>query len=130
MQEQQWQQEEQQEQRQPEQRQPEQRQSAPCDDSCGEPCELPDEAAPEDEIEALRSEVSDLETRLATVRADFYNYRRRAEDERLRAARRVTLDRVSDFLPVLDNLDRALDVPDDGSAVLAGVKMVRRQFLD
>jgi molecular chaperone GrpE len=34
-------------------------------------------------------------------------------------------------LPVLDNLDRALSVPEDGTArdVLVGVRMVQRQFL-
>lgn len=51
--------------------------------------------------------------------------------ERQQIRRLVTDDTISSLLPVLDNLDRALTVPEDGSAkdVLVGVGMVRRQFL-
>jgi molecular chaperone GrpE len=43
----------------------------------------------------------------------------------------IAEDKAAEFLPVLDNLDRALRVPEDGSAkdVLVGVRMVQRQFL-
>ena len=44
--------------------------------------------------------------------------------------RLIVDDTIVALLPVLDNLDRALAVPEDGSAkdVLVGVGMVRRQF--
>ena len=80
---------------------------------------------------ALRERIAELEGELATVRADFYNYRQRMTKERQQMRRLVTDDTISALLPVLDNLDRALTVPEDGSAkdVLVGVGMVRRQFL-
>ena len=80
---------------------------------------------------ALRERIAELEGELATVRADFYNYRQRMAKERQQMRRLVTDDTISALLPVLDNLDRALTVPEDGSAkdVLVGVGMVRRQFL-
>ena len=80
---------------------------------------------------ALRERIAELEGELATVRADFYNYRQRMAKERQQIRRLVTDDTISALLPVLDNLDRALTVPEDGSAkdVLVGVGMVRRQFL-
>ena len=51
--------------------------------------------------------------------------------ERQDLRRRAMEDLIVSLLPVLDNLDRALSVPEDGSAkdILAGVKMVSRQFL-
>jgi molecular chaperone GrpE len=85
----------------------------------------------EQENETLKTEVGDLKNQLAAARADLYNYRQRTERERLKTLRMLTLDRVGDFLPVLDNLDRALSVPEDVAAkdVLTGVRMVQRQFL-
>ena len=83
------------------------------------------------EESALRERVAELEGELAAARADFYNYRQRMAKERQQIRRLVTDDTISALLPVLDNLDRALAVPEDGSAkdVLVGVGMVRRQFL-
>ncbi|MDR1650074.1 MAG: nucleotide exchange factor GrpE [Synergistaceae bacterium] len=83
------------------------------------------------ENEALKVEAGELKNQLAAARADLYNYRQRTERERLKTLRSLTLDRIGDFLPVLDNLDRALAVPENGTArdVLVGVRMVQRQFL-
>ncbi len=83
------------------------------------------------EESALKERVAELEGELAAARADFYNYRQRIAKERQQIRRLVTDDTISSLLPVLDNLDRALTDPEDGSAkdVLVGVGMVRRQFL-
>jgi molecular chaperone GrpE len=83
------------------------------------------------ENETLKTESENLKNQLAAARADLYNYRQRTERERLKTLRALTLDRIGDFLPVLDNLDRALSAPEDGTArdVLVGVRMVQRQFL-
>jgi molecular chaperone GrpE (heat shock protein) len=95
--------------------------------------ELPGELPIEENasLKALQSEIEELKNQLASARADLYNYRQRTERERVKALRSVALDRVGDFLPVLDNLDRALAVPENGTAkdVLVGVRMVQRQFL-
>jgi len=86
---------------------------------------------PPSEEGALGERVAELEVELAAARADFYNYRQRMAKERQQIRRLVTDDTITALLPVLDNLDRALTVPEDGSAkdVLVGVGMVRRQFL-
>ena len=82
------------------------------------------EAAEPDELEKLRNE-------LAAARADFYNYRQRMVRDRQKTRQLMSEDLVSELLPVLDNLDRALCAPEDGSArdVLIGVRMVQNQFL-
>ena len=89
------------------------------------------EEAGTDAVEGAQKRVAELEGELAAARADFYNYRQRVTKERQQLRRLVVDDTVTALLPVLDNLDRALAVPEDGSAkdVLVGVGMVRRQFL-
>jgi molecular chaperone GrpE (heat shock protein) len=79
----------------------------------------------------LREKVSQLQNELALVRADFYNYRQRIEKEKTRMRASISEDRVLDFIPILDNLDRALNVSEESTAsdVLKGVKMVHKQFL-
>ena len=53
------------------------------------------------------------------------------ERERAKSRKLIAEDKIAEFLPVLDNLDRALSVPENGAAkdVLIGVRMVQRQFL-
>jgi molecular chaperone GrpE len=76
-------------------------------------------------------EAESLKTQLAAARADLYNYRQRTERDRAKTRKLISEDKAAEFLPVLDNLDRALGVPEDGAAkdVLVGVRMVQRQFL-
>ncbi len=89
-------------------------------------------SAPKPKPEADANEkIAALEGELAAARADFYNYRQRVTREKQEARKRTEEDVVTSLLPVLDNLDRALMVPEDGTArdVLVGVRMVQRQFL-
>ena len=80
---------------------------------------------------ARESEIEDLKNQLAAVRADLFNFRQRTERERAKSRKLIAEDKIAEFLPVLDNLDRALSVPENGTAkdVLIGVRMVQRQFL-
>ncbi|MDR1376481.1 MAG: nucleotide exchange factor GrpE [Synergistaceae bacterium] len=86
----------------------------------------------EDQIEdEAEDELGSLKTQLAAARADLYNYRQRTERDRAKIRKLISEDKAAEFLPVLDNLDRALGVPENGTAkdVLVGVRMVQRQFL-
>lgn len=87
------------------------------------------------EIEDAPSEseklIEELKNDLALARADLYNYRQRVEKERAKLRASISEERILDFIPVLDNLDRALNVSEEAAAadILRGVQMVRRQFL-
>ena len=97
-------------------------------------------AAMEAEIERLRAlvEEKDRHARAASVRA------RLAEEELERAKHRIRKDARKDaeqrtrgflrsFLDVLDDLDRAIAAAhksEDDSAVLRGVELVRKRFID
>ena len=86
----------------------------------------------EKQIAELEEKVLGLQNELALARADFYNYRQRNEKEKTKMRASISEDRILEFIPVLDNLDRALNVSKNStvSDVLKGVKMVQKQFLN
>jgi len=81
----------------------------------------------------LRSELAAAKDRELRAHAELDNYRKRAArelDERLRYA---NLSLLRDLLPVLDNVDRAIEAADknaDANALLEGFKMVSQQLGD
>ena len=83
------------------------------------------------ELDRLRQENKQLFEKLARLQADYQNSQRRLEkdaDQRLKIAAGHL---VRDFLPVIDNLERALQVPDtaDLQTVLGGVRGTHQQWL-
>jgi molecular chaperone GrpE len=95
--------------------------------------EVSDPAAPTPDdvakLEAERDEYLDLAQR---VQADFENYRKRAarEQERLIAHAHERL--VRELLPVLDDLERALEAAErhEEAQLVEGVKLVERSLRD
>jgi molecular chaperone GrpE len=87
-----------------------------------------EQEALEDEAE---SELDSLKNQLAAARADLYNYRQRVDRDRAKTRKLIAEEKAAEFLPVLDNLDRALLVSEGATAkdVLVGVRMVQKQFL-
>lgn len=76
--------------------------------------------------------IKELEHDLAVCRADSYNYRQRVIKERNETRKRSQEDVLIAILPVLDNLNRAIESAhlDDGTNILTGVEMVQRQFMN
>ncbi len=83
-------------------------------------------------IQELARERDGLADSLLRLRAEFDNYRRRATRELVDARERSQGELLSDLLPVLDNLERALDAAEhhDEGKVLGGVRMTRDMFVD
>ena len=88
------------------------------------------------ELKRLQTALDEAKEALARRQADFENYRKRIERERGEAHQRVVGDVGRKLLPVLDNLDRALDaektVQSDESKefrhFLHGVELINRQL--
>ena len=76
--------------------------------------------------------IKSLEHDLAVQRADFYNFRQRTIKERQETRKRSQEEVIIAILPVLDNLDRALEAAnsEDAKSILKGVEMVQRQFVN
>ncbi len=87
----------------------------------------------ESELEAARSEAAkNLETAMR-VQAEFENYRKRVARDQADLVARASERVVAALLPVLDNLERAIDhvtAGGDTSQLLTGVEMVHQQMLD
>ena len=76
---------------------------------------------------AQRDEYLNLAQR---TQADFANFRRRNQTARTDAHDEGVRETLAAFLPVLDNLERAIATvaPDDDSPLVGGLKMVLKQF--
>lgn len=82
-------------------------------------------------VSSIEAELESLRKQVKTVTADFYNYRQRTSKEKLETRKRAQEDVIISMLPVIDNLDRALEASgtDDTASLIKGVDMVRRQFI-
>lgn len=87
----------------------------------------------EQKIAELTAKLEEEENRYLRLRADYDNILRRHKLEREAAEKFRAQNLLTDLLPVLDNLERALQVEvtsDDANSLYKGVEMVYRQFLD
>lgn len=82
------------------------------------------------ETEQERGELEELRERHLRLRADFENFRKRAERDRTERVRRGVGDALRDLLPVADNLERALAAPGEVDDLRRGVEMIARQLED
>ena len=83
------------------------------------------------ELDPKDEEIKSLKVQVKTVTADFYNYRQRTTKERQETRKRAQEDVIVSILPVLDNLNRALEAAssEDTGGIIKGVEMVQRQFV-
>ena len=87
------------------------------------------------DIEALQEEVAMAKDAALRAQADAVNAQRRAELE-VEKARKFALERFAqDLLPVVDNLERALEASSDSegegiSAVVEGVELTLKSLVD
>jgi len=81
------------------------------------------------ELESSRIDAGRLREEAARAKADFYNYRTRVERDKARDRVLAAENAILDLLPVLDNLERAIDAESDKeSSMYKGISMVRKQF--
>jgi len=83
------------------------------------------------ELEALRARAADYEDRWKRAAAEFQNYRRRTDGERADLLRNANGALLKEFLPVHDDLERALaNVPpeQEESKWVEGARLVERKF--
>lgn len=103
----------------------------PRSDASGDGSPAPD-GGEETELVALREEFEELNDRHLRLVAEFNNFRRRSEQERLSAWARAQADLVSDLLDVLDDIQRVADLDLSNAtveAIMEGIDLVERKFL-
>ena len=88
-----------------------------------------DEAA-----KAAAAKAEKLQQQFVRLQADFANYKKRTAAEKLQISEVVKMDVLSGILPVIDNFERALKVPqdkvaDDVKSFIDGYEMIYKQLL-
>ncbi|TCP32333.1 molecular chaperone GrpE [Scopulibacillus darangshiensis] len=87
----------------------------------------------DEEIQKLREEQETLQNRLLRVQADYENFKRRSNEEKIKNRKYGAQNLVEDLLPVVDNFQRGLDIQtesDETNGLKAGLDMVFRQLKD
>jgi molecular chaperone GrpE len=87
---------------------------------------------PDVTVDTPHSEKEVLQDRLLRAAADFDNYRKRVERERRDLIDFAATELIVEMLPILDDLDLALDQPSgaEESAYRQGVELVHKKMQD
>jgi molecular chaperone GrpE len=85
-------------------------------------------SASESELQKLKAERDSLLDRLARAQAEFENARRRASKEQQEFRDYAVADAIKSLLPVVDSLERALQVKSDAAELRGGVELIYKQL--
>jgi molecular chaperone GrpE len=103
---------------------------SPAPSSAATQAEQPDTGADIAEVQKQRDDYYD---RLLRKTAEFDNYRKRTERERIQLSEAAAADLIADLLPLVDDLERAMNA-DPGSegaaAIRRGVELIQQQLLE
>lgn len=101
-------------------------------DQENESAEVPEAAAEtgETEVEQLKKSVAQKEDQYLRLLAEYDNFRKRSAKEKESAWTDAKSETAAAFLPVYDNLERALKAPCADEAFLKGVEMTMDQLKD
>ncbi|MCK9487528.1 MAG: nucleotide exchange factor GrpE [Dehalococcoidia bacterium] len=84
-----------------------------------------------DDLDALRAALEQSRAQHARAVADYQNLERRSRERRAEAVRLAMGSLVADFLPVMDDLDRALEAAPESTEDaqwVEGVRLVAQKF--
>ena len=87
-------------------------------------------SAQEAELQKVKAERDSLLDRLARAQAEFDNARKRAAKEQQEYRDYAVTDALKTLLPVVDSLERALQVQSGGAEFRSGVELIHKQLHD
>ena len=82
------------------------------------------------QIESQKVQIDETEDRLKRVAAEFDNYKKRNAKERDGMYNSLVADIISNFLPVIDNLEKAMEAETKDEEYKKGIELVLKQFKD
>jgi molecular chaperone GrpE len=96
------------------------------------PPEQPEPSSADLDTAELKQQRDDFYDRLLRQTAEFENYRKRTERERLQLSEAAAADLLTELLPLVDDMERALKAEPgtDGEGIRKGVELIHRQLLD
>lgn len=81
-------------------------------------------------VEEQRVEIDENEDRIKRLMAEFENFKKRADKERQGLYNSVMGDVITSLLPVIDNLEKAVEAKTEDEQYKNGVEMCLNQFKD
>ena len=84
----------------------------------------------DNELNNVKSELEETTDRLKRLMAEFDNFKKRSSKEREGLYNSLLSDIVSSFLPVVDNLEKAVNSKTEDEGYKQGVELVLKQFMD
>ncbi len=90
------------------------------------------EQTPEEKIAELEAKIAELEDAKLRQIAEFDNYRRRTNKEKLDLIETAGENIFKEMLPLIDDFERAMDAmdkTDDINAVREGIRLIQQKFL-
>lgn len=82
-----------------------------------------------DSAGSWEAEKAELQDRVLRTQAEFQNYRRRVEKERLELSEYASMEAVRALLPILDDFERALKSDPGGAAEYAlGIELIHQRL--
>ncbi|MCS7043701.1 MAG: nucleotide exchange factor GrpE [Bryobacteraceae bacterium] len=82
------------------------------------------------ERDRLAQEKAELQDRYLRLAAEFDNFRKRTERERLEAIEYAAMGAVKALLPVLDDFERALKAQSSDADYVRGIELIYQRFSD
>ncbi|MBR6116055.1 MAG: nucleotide exchange factor GrpE [Paludibacteraceae bacterium] len=105
--------------------------AAPAEDKQEAEAEA-EEQTPEEHIAELEKRVAELEDKNLRMMAEFDNYRRRTNKEKLDLMATAGERIFTEMLPLVDDFERAvaaMDKTDDIEAVREGIRLIQQKFI-
>jgi molecular chaperone GrpE len=104
------------------------------DEVLEQPAETPEAEAPAaetpDELTQLKAQLAAEQEKYLRLAAEYDNFRKRSQRERDALYTDLKAETTGCFLPVYDNLERALQQPTADEAYRKGVEMTMNQLVD
>ena len=91
--------------------------------------EQPEETA-SNEADKVAEELSEVKEQLVRTMAEYDNFRKRSQREKDALRADIIVNVTSKFLPVMDNLERALNADCADENYKSGVKMIYDSFME
>ena len=82
-----------------------------------------------EDFSKLEEEKVEYINRLQRLKADFSNYRKRNDREKIKIQANTTAEIISELLPIIDNFERALLQHENQDEFKKGIEMIYRQMI-
>ncbi|MEO8099879.1 MAG: nucleotide exchange factor GrpE [Acidobacteriota bacterium] len=79
-------------------------------------------------LSQCEAEKAELQDRVLRTHAEFQNFRRRVEKERLELSEYASMEAVRSLIPVLDDFERAVQAQNSGDDYAKGMELIHQRF--